>query len=54
MVLEIFHFKVRILGKRTSPFCRFSAPFSLIYDVTDAMLQDNEKNESAIAQESFV
>ena len=28
---------------RTSPFCRFSASFSLKYDVTDAMLQDNEK-----------
>ena len=27
----------------TSPFCRFSASFSLKYDVTDAMLQDNEK-----------
>ena len=27
----------------TSPFCRFSASFSLKYDVTDAILQDNEK-----------
>ena len=27
----------------TSPFCRFSASFSFKYDVTDAMLQDNEK-----------
>ena len=27
----------------TSPFCRFSASFSFKYDVTDAILQDNEK-----------
>ena len=27
----------------TSPFCRFSAAFSIKYDVTDAILQDNEK-----------
>ena len=27
----------------TSPFCRLSASFSLKYDVTDAMLQDNKK-----------
>ena len=27
----------------TSPFCRFSPSFSLKYDVTDAILQDNEK-----------
>ena len=26
-----------------SPFCRFSASLSLKYDVTDAILQDNEK-----------
>ena len=25
------------------PFCRFSASFSIKYDVTDAILQDNEK-----------
>ena len=25
------------------PFCRFSASFSIKYDVTDATLQDNEK-----------
>ena len=32
------------IGARwTSPFCRFSASISLKYDVTDAMLQDNEK-----------
>ena len=43
MVLEIFHFKVRNLGRWTSPFCKSSASFSLKYDVTDAMLQDNEK-----------
>ena len=36
MVLEIFHFKVRNLG-------RFSASFSIKYDVTDAIVQDNEK-----------
>ena len=29
--------------RRTSPFCRFSASFSIKYDVTDAILQDNEK-----------
>ena len=27
----------------TSPFCRFSASFSIKYDITDAILQDNEK-----------
>ena len=43
MVLEIFNFKVRNLGKWTAPFCRFLASFSLKYDVTDAILQDNEK-----------
>ena len=43
MVLEIFHFKGGIWAKWTSPFCRFSASFSLKYDVTDAILQDNEK-----------
>ena len=26
-----------------SPFCRFLASFSLEYDITDAILQDNEK-----------
>ena len=25
------------------PFCRFSAPFSIKYDIRDAILQDNEK-----------
>ena len=45
MVLEVFHFKVVNLGTWTSPFCRFSALFSLKYDVTDAMLQYNEKTK---------
>ena len=35
--------KSRIWARGTSPFCRFSASFSLKYDVTDAMQQDNEK-----------
>ena len=35
--------KSGIWARWTSPFCRFSASFSLKYDVTDAMLQDNEK-----------
>ena len=35
--------KPGIWARWTSPFCRFSASFSLEYDVTDAMLQDNEK-----------
>ena len=39
--------KSGIWARWTSPFCRFSASFSLKYDVTDAMLQDNE---SAISQ----
>ena len=46
MVLEIFHFKVRNLGKMYIAIlqnCRFSASFSLKYDVTDAILHDNEK-----------
>ena len=42
MVLEIFHFKVKNLSK-TLRLCRFSTSFSLKHDVTDAMLQDNEK-----------
>ena len=42
MVLEIFYFK-GIWARWTAPFCRFSASFSPKYDVTDAMLQDNEK-----------
>ena len=43
MVLEIFQFKVRNLGKLGIAILWFSASFSLKYDVTDAMLQDNEK-----------
>ena len=35
--------KSRIWAEWTSPFCRFSASFSIKYDVTDAILQDNEK-----------
>ena len=34
--------KSGIWARWTSPFCRFSASFSLKYDATDAM-QDNEK-----------
>ena len=33
----------RIWARWASPFCGFSASFSLKYDITDAMLQDNEK-----------
>ena len=35
--------KSGIWARWTSPFCMFSASFSLKDDVTDAMLQDNEK-----------
>ena len=35
--------KSGIWARWTWPFCRFSASFSLEYDVTDAILQDNEK-----------
>ena len=42
IVVEICHFKVRNFGKMDISICRFSASFSLRYDVTDAMLQDNE------------
>ena len=35
--------KSGIWTRWTTPFCRFSALFSLKYDVTDAMLQHNEK-----------
>ena len=34
--------KSGIWARWTSPFCRFSASFSIKYDVTDAILQDNE------------
>ena len=42
MVLDTIHFKFLTLKWNIS-FCRFSASFSLKYDVTDAILQDNEK-----------
>ena len=32
-----------IWARWASPFCSFSVSFSIKYDVTDAMLQDNEK-----------
>ena len=32
-----------IWARWISPFCRFSASFSIKYDVTDAIVQDNEK-----------
>ena len=35
--------KSRIWVRWTSPFCTFSGSFSIKYDVTDAILQDNEK-----------
>ena len=35
--------KSGIWARWTSPFCRFSVSFSIKYDVTDAILQDNEK-----------
>ena len=35
--------KSGIWARWTSPFCRFSASLSIKYDVTDAILQDNEK-----------
>ena len=35
--------KSGIWARPTSPFCRFSASFSIKYDITDAILQDNEK-----------
>ena len=35
--------KSEIWARWASPFCRLSASLSLKYDVTDAILQDNEK-----------
>ena len=35
--------KSGIWARWTSPFCWFSASFSLKYDITDTMLQDNAK-----------
>ena len=43
MVLEITHFKVRNLSKMDVAICGFLASFSFKYDVTDAILQDDEK-----------
>ena len=43
MVLEIFHFKVRSLGKMDIAILQVSASFSNKYDVTDEILQDNDK-----------
>ena len=45
MVLEILHFKVRNFSEQDGrhPFCWFSASFSLKYDITEVILQDNEK-----------
>ena len=37
--------KSRIWARWTSPFCRFSASFSLKYDVIDVTLQDTEKTK---------
>ena len=37
--------KSGIWARWTLPFCRFSASFSLKYEVTDAILQDNETME---------
>ena len=36
-------FQSQEFGQNASPFCRFSASFSIKYDVTDAILQGNEK-----------
>ena len=41
--------KSGIWARRTSPFLRFSASFSIKYDVTDAMLQDAEKRKCNIS-----
>ena len=41
MVLEIPHFEVRNLSNMDIAIFRFSASFSVKYDVTDAILQDN-------------
>ena len=35
--------KSGIWARWISPFCRFPASFSIKYDVTDAIMQDNEK-----------
>ena len=41
--------RLKIWARWTSPFCRFSASFSLNYDVTDAILQHNEKIKQNIS-----
>ena len=46
-------FQSQEFGQDGYRFCRFSASFSIKYDVTGAILQHNEKNESAISQEPF-
>ena len=43
MVLEIPHFKVRNLSNMDIAIFRCSASFSVKYDVTDAILQDNKE-----------
>ena len=40
---SILYSKSAIWARWTSPFCRFLASFSIKYDVTDAILQDNKK-----------
>ena len=52
-------FQIEVFGQyRHRHFVGFQSHFhlnmTLKYDVTDAMLQDNEKNESVISQKSFV
>ena len=42
--------KSGIWARWTSPFCRISASFTIKYDVTDAILQDNEKWECNISE----
>ena len=42
-LLRYFIPKSGIWARWTSPFCRFSASFSIKYDITDATLQNNEK-----------
>ena len=43
MVLEISHSKVSNLSKMNVPFLKFFILIFTLYDVTDAILQDNEK-----------
>ena len=53
MVFEIFYFKVRNLSEMGVPIL-FSASFSLTYNVTDAILQDNEKIKVQYLKESSI